>query len=117
MNQPGRANKKYKQLYKIRPRFDNINNACTKLYRSPEYLILKKGSVCSSKQNVISHKHTRTRTQSTSSNSYVQLILHTLQGIKRRRENVWLVHSGQCQQSKFPNDNIGRSIQQMLVSH
>lgn len=58
MNQPGKGDKNYKQLRKIRPLFNKINNACTKLYSSPEYLILKECTVCSSKENVISHLHT-----------------------------------------------------------
>lgn len=58
MNQPGKAGKNYKQLCKIRPLFIKINNPCTKIYSSPEYFILKECTVCSSKENVISHIHT-----------------------------------------------------------
>jgi hypothetical protein len=60
MKQPGKANKNYKQLCKVRSLFIKINNACTKQYSSPEYFILMECTVCSSKENVISHIHTYT---------------------------------------------------------
>jgi hypothetical protein len=63
MNQPGKADKNYKKLCKIRSLFDKINNACTKVYSLPEYLILKEGTVYSSKQNVISHIHAHIYTE------------------------------------------------------
>lgn len=57
-DQPGKADKNYKQLCKIRSLCIKINNACTKLHSLPEYFILKECTVCSSKENVISHIHT-----------------------------------------------------------